>query len=82
MDEIIVVKKGVAPKVYFAHTCSQCDAVLDIISTVINFNCPECEHEEVCLQDQTTIKKVYIKDDNTKSETPRGMKKVKTKTKK
>jgi predicted RNA-binding Zn-ribbon protein involved in translation (DUF1610 family) len=67
MEDIVIVKKGVEPLIYYPHTCSQCDAVLDIKSTIVNFECPECQSAETCLQDHKTMKKVYVKNSGLKS---------------
>jgi predicted RNA-binding Zn-ribbon protein involved in translation (DUF1610 family) len=76
MEDIVVVKKGIVPKIYYVHTCSQCDAVMDIIETVTKFNCPECESHEVCIQDQKTLKKVYLKENNiTRMDSGKNLKK-------
>ena len=80
MEDIIIVKKGVDPLIYYVHTCSQCDAVLDIKSTITSFDCPGCQSHETCLQDQKTMKKVYVKESGLKSmDSARGLKKGKGK---
>lgn len=52
MEEIIIVKQGIEPTIYYPHTCSVCEAQLEIKkSTILTFLCPCCQSNETINQD-------------------------------
>ncbi len=62
MEDIVVVKSGIEPTLYFKHVCTQCDALLEIKSSIKEFKCPGCESEEICVQSPETMVKKYIRE--------------------
>jgi predicted RNA-binding Zn-ribbon protein involved in translation (DUF1610 family) len=62
MEDIVVVKAGIEATVYYRHTCSQCDAVLDIKGTVTEFKCPNCGKDEICTKNPESLVKKYKSD--------------------
>lgn len=61
MTDIVVVKKGIEPQIYYRHICTQCDAELEVKNSFIGFKCPECNSEELCVHNGETMIKRYIR---------------------
>ena len=61
MEDIVVVKKGMEPQIYYKHICTQCDAELEVKNSFIGFKCPECGSDELCVHNGDTMIKKYIR---------------------
>lgn len=61
MEDIIVVKPGIEPQIYYRHICTQCDTELEIKNTHIGFKCPCCNSDEICIHDGSTMIKKFIR---------------------
>lgn len=72
-DNIIVVKPGVEPTIFYSHTCSVCEAQLEVKkSPSLYFACPWCKSNEALMQDSSNeIKRYNGKMSNTNT-SPRG----------
>jgi predicted RNA-binding Zn-ribbon protein involved in translation (DUF1610 family) len=46
MEDIIVITPGIKPTIYYKHTCTQCNAKLEIKDTLTTFKCPWCTSDE------------------------------------
>ncbi len=61
MEDIVIVKPGFEPQIYYKHICTQCDAELEIKNTFIGFNCPCCNSDELCVHNGNNMIKKYIR---------------------
>lgn len=59
MENIIIVKPGMDPVIYFRHVCNHCRAILDIKISILEFKCPCCLNDDVCDQNPETMIKKY-----------------------
>ena len=59
MENIIVIKPGLEPTIYFRHVCTQCRAILDIKNSILEFKCPGCDNNEICDQSPENMIKKY-----------------------
>jgi len=64
MTEIILVKEGIKPTLYYRHICTNCNTTYDIINTITAFKCPECQNDEICVQNQNMLIKKYFKNES------------------
>jgi predicted RNA-binding Zn-ribbon protein involved in translation (DUF1610 family) len=69
MEDIVIVKMGIEPQIYYRHICTQCDAELEIKNSFIGFKCPCCNSEELCVHNAETMVKKYIRT----AQTPRSV---------
>ncbi len=61
MEDIVIVKPGIEPQIYYKHICTQCDAELEIKNSFIGFKCPCCNSEELCVHNGESMIKKYIR---------------------
>lgn len=61
MDDIILVKPGIDPIMYYRHVCTRCDAIAEIKGTLVVFTCPHCTYEEPYIQSQDCAVKKYVR---------------------
>ena len=62
MEDIIIIRTGIEPTIYFKHLCTQCDALLEVKITIKEFNCPKCDSDEICIQSPEMMVKKYIRE--------------------
>lgn len=73
MEDIIIVKQGVEPTIYYTHTCSLCEAQLEIKKTTsLYFSCPCCKSNEALMQDPSNEIKKYNGKTSNINLSPRG----------
>ena len=63
MEYIVIIKPGIEPTIYYPHTCSVCEAHLEVKKTgSLNFSCPCCNNTETLVHDPLhEIKKYHNK---------------------
>ena len=62
MSQVRVLRKGIAPTIYYHQECRQCEALLEIKDEgTSKFKCPECEYNNVLDKNSEKIHK-YEKD--------------------
>ena len=61
MEDIVIVKQGIEPLIFYKHICTQCDAELEIRNSYIGFKCPCCSSDELCVHNGESMIKKYIR---------------------
>lgn len=61
MEDIIVIRPGIDPLIYYRHICTQCDAELQVKNSYIGFTCPCCGSDEICVHNGDTMVKRYVR---------------------